>query len=188
MFARTLVDSKVIDPQPHYPPQATIDDDGKVWLDGKPFDPAMVTESDPVIPHKDRPESDYGMPEWIPTPHELELMTPEEFDKTWVNYFNHPDCDKWMARKGVTDVYESDVIPDPSIVKAALLCARRNDDIIFAIRTMEVFRYKCNIVGKEYWPYMWQEIKDTVEELGLPSLEAIGFDKPDPKKPILRGQ
>jgi len=43
----------------------------------------------------------------------------------------------------------------------------------------EASKRKCGNYEKKVWPWLMQEIKPTLEELGIPSLEQIGYDKPE---------
>lgn len=162
----------------------TTEEKQEILIDGKPFDPADVTDTDPVVPDYERPDDAYYMPSWIIIPAELNEMSPEEFDRAFLTYFNHEDCDRFMCRKGIRMFYDADVVPEPEIFKAMLDCCRRNNDISMAIRTIEVWKRKCYYYGKNYWPYLWGEVAEHAQSLGIPSLEELGFDKPDPSRVI----
>ena len=72
-----------------------------------------------------------------------------------------------------------DLVPEPVIVAAALRACRRVNDYALSTRILEVVRVKCNANPQELWPYMMQELKPTMDELGISSLEEIGYDKPE---------
>ncbi|XP_065188568.1 cytochrome c oxidase subunit 5A, mitochondrial-like [Sycon ciliatum] len=156
----------------------------EIIIDGKPFNPDDVTETDPVVPDFERPEEAYYMPSWILIPNELNEMTPEEFDQAFLTYFQHEDCDRFMCRKGIRMFFDCDVIPEPEILKAMLDCCRRNDDVTLAVRIMEVWRTKCEHYGKDYWPYLYGEVAEYCEKLGIPTLEELGIEKADPDRVI----
>ena len=44
---------------------------------------------------------------------------------------------------------------------------------------MSMFQYKCGDLEKTIWPYVMQEIQPTLDELGIASLEQLGYDKPE---------
>merc|ERR1712154_494420 len=102
-----------------------------------------------------------------------------EFDARYEAYFNRPDIDGWEYRKAMGELAGMDLVPEPAIVNAALRACRRINDYGLAIRTLEVIRVKCNPNPTELWPYMMQEIQPTLDELGISSLEEMGYDKPD---------
>merc|ERR1712209_53273 len=67
--------------------------------------------------------------------------TDAEFDARFEAYFNRPDIDGWELRKGMHDLSGFDRFP-------------------------EVVHHKCN--GRaDIWPYMVQELRPTLDELGI---------------------
>lgn len=111
-------------------------------------------------------------------PHGVE-ETDEEFDRRYEGYFNDKEIDGWMLRKRLTDIHRMDLIPEPKIVVAALKACRRLNDYALATRYLEALYVKCGNNQKEIWPYIMQEIKPTLDELGISTLEEIGYDKPE---------
>ena len=55
---------------------------------------------------------------------------------------------------------------------------RRVNDYALTTRILEVVKLKA-AHNPEIWPYMMQELKPTMEELGIASLEDMGYDKPE---------
>ncbi|XP_018594375.1 cytochrome c oxidase subunit 5Aa [Scleropages formosus] len=102
--------------------------------------------------------------------------TDEEFDARWVTYFNKPDIDAWELRKGVNTLVGYDLVPEPKILDAALRACRRLDDFASAVRILEVTKDKAG-PHKEIYPYVIQELRPTLEELGIPTPEELGIDK-----------
>ena len=72
-----------------------------------------------------------------------------------------------------------DLCPEPVIVAAALRACRRINDYSLTTRILEVVRMKCNPNMSEMWPYMMQELKPTLDELGISTLEEMGYDMPE---------
>lgn len=105
--------------------------------------------------------------------------TPEEFDARFERFFNRPDIDGWEIRKGLTDLHGHDLVPEPTIIAAALRACRRVNDLALAIRILEAIRDKCGGLRETIWPYVVQELTPTCEELGIPFPEDIGYDKPE---------
>merc|ERR1719495_938058 len=103
----------------------------------------------------------------------------EEFDKRYEAYFDRADIDGWEIRKGMTDLYYMDLVPDPAIVAAALRACRRVNDYSLTTRILEAVYVKCAGAEKEIWPYMMQELKPTLDELGILTPEEMGYDKPE---------
>jgi len=102
-----------------------------------------------------------------------------EFDARYEAYFNRPDIDGWEYRKAMGDLAAMDLVPEPAIVNAALRACRRLNDYGLAVRTLEVVKVKCIPNEKELWPYMLQEMKPTMDELGISSLDEMGYEKPE---------
>nr|CAH0113620.1 unnamed protein product [Daphnia galeata] len=101
-----------------------------------------------------------------------------EFDARYESFFNRKDIDGWECRKAMNDLSGMDLVPEPRIVIAALNACRRLNDIALAIRFLETVKDKCG--GKaEIFPYILQEIRPTLNQLGLSTPEELGYDKPE---------
>ncbi|EFX75741.1 hypothetical protein DAPPUDRAFT_55751 [Daphnia pulex] len=101
-----------------------------------------------------------------------------EFDARYESFFNRKDIDGWECRKAMNDLSGMDLVPEPRIVIAALNACRRLNDIALAIRFLETVKDKCG--GKaEIYPYILQEIRPTLNQLGLSTPEELGYDKPE---------
>lgn len=64
------------------------------------------------------------------------------------------------------------------MIIAALKACRRLNDYAMAIRFLESVRIKSEI-DKSIYPYILQEISPTLQELGIDTPEALGYDKPE---------
>jgi len=104
--------------------------------------------------------------------------TDSEFDNRYEAYFNRPDIDGWEIRKGFGDLAGLDLVPEPAIVAAALRACRRVNDYALTTRILEVTAFKA-MHNKDIWPYMVQELKPTLDELGISLPEELGYDKPE---------
>lgn len=105
--------------------------------------------------------------------------TDEEFDAKYVNFFNRPNIDCWEIRKAMNDLAGLDLIPEPTIICAALRACRRLNDFALAIRFLESIKDKCGPKVKVIYPYIIQEIRPTLDELGINTPEELGYDKPE---------
>ena len=102
----------------------------------------------------------------------------EELDQQYVDYFNNAKSG-WEIRKAVNDIQGFDQVPEPKIVIAALKACRRVNDFALTVRILEAVKYKAaGDVGK-IWPYMVQELRPTLTELGISTPEELGYDKPE---------
>jgi len=113
--------------------------------------------------------------------HNVPVETDENTDERYVQYFDRADLDSWELRKGLHDLHGHDMIPEPAIIVSVLKACRRLNDIGLAIRFLEAAKDKCGSRGNKdaIWPYIMQEVGPTMEELGVPSLEALGYDRPE---------
>lgn len=100
--------------------------------------------------------------------------TDEEFDARWVTYFNKPDIDAWELRKGMNTLVGYDLVPEPKIIDAALRACRRLNDFASAVRILEVVKDKAG-PHKEIYPYVIQELRPTLNELGISTPEELGL-------------
>lgn len=104
--------------------------------------------------------------------------TDEEFDARWHNYFSKPDIDGWEIRKGINDMQGYDLVPEPKIMIAVLHACRRVNDHSLAVRYLEAVAVKANY-NKKIMDYLMQEIRPTLNELGISSLEEMGYNEPE---------
>ncbi|XP_035732707.1 cytochrome c oxidase subunit 5A, mitochondrial-like [Vespa mandarinia] len=103
----------------------------------------------------------------------------EEFDARYESFFNRPDIDGWEARKAMNDLAGMDLVPEPRIICAALRACRRVNDYALAIRFLESIKDKCGPYVNTIYPYILQEIRPTLDELGINTPEELGYDKPE---------
>lgn len=104
--------------------------------------------------------------------------TDEEFDERYVKYFSRPDIDGWELRKGINDMANFDLVPEPKIMIAVLHACRRVNDHSLAVRYLEAVWRKANY-KKEITDYLMQEISPTLKELGISTPEELGYDEPE---------
>jgi cytochrome c oxidase subunit 5a len=109
--------------------------------------------------------------------HEVQ-ETDEEFDARYVAFFSRPDIDGWEVRKGMNNLIGMDLVPDPKIISAALRACRRVNDYALTTRFLEAIKFRCT-VNAELYPYILKEIKPTLDELGISTVEELGYDKPE---------
>ncbi|XP_046999316.1 cytochrome c oxidase subunit 5A, mitochondrial [Schistocerca americana] len=105
--------------------------------------------------------------------------TDEEFDARYEAFFNREDIDGWEVRKAMNDLVGFDLVPEPKIINAALRACRRINDYALAVRFLESVKDKCGSKVEEIYPYVIQEIRPTLEELGINTPEELGYDKPE---------
>lgn len=105
--------------------------------------------------------------------------TDAEFDARYEAFFNRKDIDGWEIRKAMQDLSRMDLVPEPTIVAAALRACRRVNDYSLTTRFLEVVKFKCGSKHDEIWPYMLQELRPTLDELGISTPEELGYDKPE---------
>ncbi|XP_034192832.1 cytochrome c oxidase subunit 5A [Osmia lignaria lignaria] len=103
----------------------------------------------------------------------------EEFNKRYIDYFNRPQIDHWEIRQVMNKLAGIDLVPDPSIICAALRACRRLNDFALCIRFLENVKDKCGTRVNEIYPYIIQEIRPTLDELGINTPEELGYDKPE---------
>jgi len=102
----------------------------------------------------------------------------EEFDQRYINYFNRKDIDGWQIRKAMNDMQGMDLVPEPKVVIAALQACRRVNDYALCVRYLEAIKMKAGR-NKDIYPYIIQEIKPTLDELGISTPEEMGYDQPE---------
>ncbi|XP_020669828.1 cytochrome c oxidase subunit 5A, mitochondrial isoform X2 [Pogona vitticeps] len=102
--------------------------------------------------------------------------TDEEFDARWVTYFNRPEIDDWELRKGASMIFQYDLVPEPKIIEAALRACRRLNDFATTVRLLEAVKDKAG-PHKDIYPYVLQELRPVINELGISTPEELGLDK-----------
>lgn len=114
----------------------------------------------------------------IPYPREGREETEEEFDQRYVDYFSRPDIDGWELRKGINDMQGHDLVPEPRIMIEVLKACRRVNDHSLAVRYLEAVQRKANY-KKEVVDYLMNEIRPTLNELGISTPAEMGYDEPE---------
>ena len=77
-------------------------------------------------------------------------------------------------KRGLNELYGHDLVPEPKIIVAMLQAARRVNDVAMAVRILEAVKQKSGS-KKEIYSYVLQEIKPTLEELGISTPEELGL-------------
>lgn len=108
-----------------------------------------------------------------------EEMYADDFDTRYEKYFNNKDIDGWQIRQGINDLVGHDMVPEPKVLIAALHACRRVNDFALTVRILESMKDKCGGRVKEIYPYLLQEIRPTLDELGINTPEELGYDKPE---------
>ncbi|XP_068693962.1 cytochrome c oxidase subunit 5A, mitochondrial-like [Montipora capricornis] len=98
----------------------------------------------------------------------------EAFDARWKAYFERPDIDAWELRHGLNELYGKDLVPEPKILIAMFNACRRLDDFPLTVRILESVKSKA-AGSQEIYNYILQEIKPTMDELGLSTPEELGL-------------
>ncbi|CAG5123461.1 unnamed protein product [Candidula unifasciata] len=86
-----------------------------------------------------------------------------------------PDIDHWEIRKAMNDITAEDLVPEPRIIFAAFKACRRLNDYSLAVRYLEAGQWKCGAKKSTIWPWVLQEIKPTLSELGILTPEEMGL-------------
>lgn len=114
----------------------------------------------------------------FPYPRQGVEETDEELDQRYLNYFERPDIDGWEVRKGINDMQGLDLVPEPKIMIAVLKACRRVNDHSLAVRYLEAVLRKANY-KKDIVDYIMNEIRPTLNELGISSPAEMGYDEPE---------
>lgn len=102
-----------------------------------------------------------------------------KFDASYEQFFSRSDIDGWQVRKGMNDLLGMDLIPEPKIIISALQACRRINDYALAIRWLEGCRDKCGGEKASIYPWLLQEIRPTLNELGINTPEEMGYGTPE---------
>ena len=101
----------------------------------------------------------------------------EMFDAKWVGFFNIPTLDEYELKQGFNDLLEMyDAVPEPEVFEAALRAAKRVNNFAIATRIIEGINYKSG-GDKKIYNYIMEKLKPTLDELGISTLEELGYDK-----------
>lgn len=79
----------------------------------------------------------------------------------------------------MNDICGMDMVPEPDLIIAGLQACRRINDYALAIRWIEAVKDKCGNQVHTIFPYIMQEITPTLCNLGIDTLEELGYDKPE---------
>jgi len=103
--------------------------------------------------------------------------TDELFDAKWVGFFSIPTLDEFELKQGFNDLLSMyDGVPEPEVFEAALRAAKRINNFAIATRIIEGITFKSGN-DKKIYNYIIDQLKPTLDELGISTLEELGFDK-----------
>ena len=58
--------------------------------------------------------------------------------------------------QGMADLVAMDLVPEPTIIAAAMRACRRVNDFSLTTRILEITKVKCGDKEAEFWPYIMQ--------------------------------
>ena len=61
-----------------------------------------------------------------------------------------------LSPQGMADLVAMDLVPEPTILAAALRACRRVNDYSLTTRILEITKVKCGDKEAEFWPYIMQ--------------------------------
>ena len=102
------------------------------------------------------------------------VVSDEEKNAAWIAFFENPDTDYIDYRCGFMDVFQEDDMAEPAVLQAALYACRRLNNLPLAMRTLEMIKIKCGHRADVY-DYLMQELKPTLDDLGLHTVEGYGL-------------
>uniref|UniRef100_A0A452FHE2 Cytochrome c oxidase subunit 5A, mitochondrial n=1 Tax=Capra hircus TaxID=9925 RepID=A0A452FHE2_CAPHI len=103
----------------------------------------------------------------------LSQETGEECNTCWVTCFSTSGIDVQELRKGKNILAGYDLVPEPKITVAAYLCL---NDFASTVHIIEIVKNKAG-PHKEIYPCVLQELRPTLNELGISSPEELGLHK-----------
>lgn len=106
------------------------------------------------------------------------VVSDEEKNAAWIAFFENPETDYIDYRCGLLDVWHEDDMAEPAVLQAALYACRRLNNLPLAIRTLEMIKIKCGHRADVY-DYLMQELKPTLDDLGLKTIEEYGLHNVD---------
>ncbi|KAK6019773.1 cytochrome c oxidase subunit Va [Ostertagia ostertagi] len=121
----------------------------------------------------------------------MEKWPAERFDKHFIDYLSRPEIDGWEVRKALTELHDYDVIPDPKVVEAALRACRREYISCIVVTILEssarlragfrkrIGRSSMDTLLTRFVFYTVFNVKPVLTELGIPTPEELGYDKPE---------
>eukprot|EP00999_Lentomonas_sp_LEN2_P001661 NODE_2740_length_511_cov_89.692708_g2690_i0.p1 GENE.NODE_2740_length_511_cov_89.692708_g2690_i0~~NODE_2740_length_511_cov_89.692708_g2690_i0.p1 ORF type:complete len:165 (+),score=28.97 NODE_2740_length_511_cov_89.692708_g2690_i0:73-495(+) len=94
-----------------------------------------------------------------------------QFAARWAQFFNSVQ-EQTELNRGLENMFAHDICASSDVMEAALRAARRVDSYAMAVRVLEGIREKTP--SKDQYQAYMTELKPTLEELGVETLEAMG--------------
>lgn len=101
-----------------------------------------------------------------------EKVDPTAFEAEWCNFFNKECEDAFEVERGLNHCFESDIVPQASVLEAALHAARRNNALAVACRIFWFLRGKVSNES-QYQEYI-RYLQPTMDDLGIVTPYAFG--------------
>lgn len=79
----------------------------------------------------------------------------------------------------MNDLLGMDMVPEPTVVAAGIRACRTVNDYALTVRWLEGVRNKCGNKRATIYPWLIQEIRPTLDELGVMTPEELGYACPE---------
>eukprot|EP00158_Paraphelidium_tribonemae_P008135 Partr_v1_DN28485_c0_g1_i4_m41364 putative cytoChrome c oxidase subunit len=100
--------------------------------------------------------------------------TYEEYTDRYVKFFSTEADDVFELSRGLANAFNTDIVPAPEVLVAAMKCARKLNSYPLASRTMEALKEKLETEDKKVYEQYLTALRPTLEELGVATPEEIG--------------
>ncbi|KAL4227601.1 Cytochrome c oxidase subunit 5A [Mactra antiquata] len=98
--------------------------------------------------------------------------------KDFIAQFSRPNVSGYDIRNLVQYMQGLDYVPESAVIDSMLRACRQVNDYALAIRILEAVRWKCGGNTQLYQDLM-NGVKATREELGVLTVEEMGYDQPE---------
>lgn len=94
-----------------------------------------------------------------------ERVNATEFEAQWIKFFEQECEDSFEVQRGLNCCFERDIVPQATVLEAALLAARRHNTFSTAARIFWALRSKVDNEN-QYLAYL-EYLKPTMDKLGV---------------------
>jgi hypothetical protein len=96
----------------------------------------------------------------------------ESFNSRYLDFFKNQADDVFELSRGLNNMFCTDIIPTPEVLKEVMYAARRLNSFALAARTVEALERKLLCDQKSYDAYL-SELQPTLDELGIPPVNKL---------------
>jgi len=108
-----------------------------------------------------------------------ERESSDEFETEAIYLLKNYKLNSWELRSLLFKLHKFDKVPEPLTLELIFRQCHMQNDLPLAIRYVETIFVQCKTKYNHLYQYLMEQTTDVRRELGIPTLEELGYNKPE---------